>query len=219
MKDSLNSGRGFLKEKMGGYQVAPPASVWSAISGRVGGRRRRGLVISVVAAAASIALAITLGISYFAPDLPDRSDYSSTIDEEQPRKVNAASDQEDATSNQKDVPSHQDDAEPRQDDAAYYADETESRMAEAELRAVDRESSARSQRIARRESLEEKVVQAMGDVAEVEAEAFPYEIGAPSISEVKERNKPLQGGLTDGKAAGEVEAEDVVFQTEVPIAE
>lgn len=70
MSDLKNNGKGFLKEKLGGYQVDPPASVWSTISSRMGGRKRKGTVIMVLAAAASVALAVTLGITYFGRDLP-----------------------------------------------------------------------------------------------------------------------------------------------------
>jgi len=65
MSDQLNSRKGFLKEKLGGYQVDPPESTWNSISASLGGRnRKRGFVI-LFATAASIALALTVGISYF----------------------------------------------------------------------------------------------------------------------------------------------------------
>jgi hypothetical protein len=70
MSDHKNSGKGFLREKLGGYQVDPPASVWNTISSRMGGRKRKGTVIMFLAAAASVALAVTLGINYFGRDLP-----------------------------------------------------------------------------------------------------------------------------------------------------
>ncbi len=72
MSDQLNSGKGFLKEKLGGYQVDPPESVWNSISASLDGKNRRGLYIIVLAIAASVALAITLGISYFGADVPVR---------------------------------------------------------------------------------------------------------------------------------------------------
>jgi hypothetical protein len=71
MKERDNIGKGFLTEKLGGYQVDPPESVWVAISARLGGRNRRGLLFFTLAAAASFALAVTLGIHYFAPSIPD----------------------------------------------------------------------------------------------------------------------------------------------------
>jgi len=67
--------RGFLKEKLGNYQVDPPGKVWDAISEQIGhGRRRRGMYILLMATAASIALAVGLGIRFFGPELsPEQS--------------------------------------------------------------------------------------------------------------------------------------------------
>ena len=65
MSDQLNSGKGFLKEKLGSYQVDPPESVWNSISASLGGRNRKRTFIILFATAASIALALTVGISYF----------------------------------------------------------------------------------------------------------------------------------------------------------
>ena len=62
-----------MKEKLGNYQVDPPEKVWNAISGQIGnGRKRRGMYILLLATAASIALAVTLGIHFFSPDLPQQ---------------------------------------------------------------------------------------------------------------------------------------------------
>lgn len=72
MNDKDNS-KGFLKEKFATYHVEPPESVWTNISARLGGRNRRGLVIIVLSAAATIALAITLGISFFGNRVPDQA--------------------------------------------------------------------------------------------------------------------------------------------------
>ena len=57
--------KGFLKEKFTDYRVEPPESVWTGISERLGGRNRRGMIIVVLSAAATIALAVTLGITFF----------------------------------------------------------------------------------------------------------------------------------------------------------
>jgi hypothetical protein len=57
--------KGFLKEKLGEYRVDPPESVWENISARLGGGNRRTIILITLASAATIALAITLGISYF----------------------------------------------------------------------------------------------------------------------------------------------------------
>ena len=71
MSDQTDMNRGFLKEKLGSYQADPPEKAWSAISGQISnGRKRRGMYILLLATAASIALAITLGIHFFGPDLP-----------------------------------------------------------------------------------------------------------------------------------------------------
>jgi hypothetical protein len=84
MKGQVKNGKGFLKEKMRGYRVDPPESVWNAISARMGGRRRRGMIIAALAAAASIALAITLGINYFGRDIPDEETYGVIGPESRP---------------------------------------------------------------------------------------------------------------------------------------
>lgn len=71
MNEQTDIDRGFLKDKLGDYQVNPPDKVWDAISGQIaGGRSRRGFYILLMASAASIALALTLGIHFFGPDLP-----------------------------------------------------------------------------------------------------------------------------------------------------
>ncbi len=88
MKEQVNNGKGFLKEKLGGYQVDPPDSVWNAISARMGGRSRRVTVITVLAAAASVALAITLGIHYFGREIPDEGTYA--VAEPEPGRVEQA---------------------------------------------------------------------------------------------------------------------------------
>jgi hypothetical protein len=67
MTDNMNKGRGFLKDKMDGYQVPPPDSVWNSISGRIGRSGRRRMLVLVISAAASLALAVTLGIQFFGP--------------------------------------------------------------------------------------------------------------------------------------------------------
>jgi hypothetical protein len=71
MMDQTDSNKGKLKDKLGNYQVNPPESVWDSISEHLGGgRSRRNMLILVLSAAASLALAVTLGIHYFSPDLP-----------------------------------------------------------------------------------------------------------------------------------------------------
>lgn len=67
MKDELKYRSGFLSDKMESYEVEPPASAWEEISTRLGGGRgsRRTLFI-MLSAAASLALALSLGIRYYA---------------------------------------------------------------------------------------------------------------------------------------------------------
>jgi len=74
MNDQAHKDKGFLRDKLGDYQVNPPEKVWSSISDQLGGgRSRRSMLILVISAAASLALAVTLGIHYFGPDLPEET--------------------------------------------------------------------------------------------------------------------------------------------------
>jgi hypothetical protein len=73
MNDQVNNGKGFLKDKLGSYQVDPPEKVWDSISSALGGRSRRGMIILTLSAAATIALAVALGITFFGPDQPSES--------------------------------------------------------------------------------------------------------------------------------------------------
>ena len=82
MSDQLNSGKGFLKEKLGSYQVDPPESAWNSISASLGGRNRKRTFIILFATAASIALALTVGISYFGS--PSTGQISESIRPERP---------------------------------------------------------------------------------------------------------------------------------------
>jgi len=85
MNDQTDMNKGFLKDKLGNYQVDPPEKVWNEITGQIGGRRnRRGMYILLLASAASIALALTLGIHYFGPDLPQEESVTSELREEDP---------------------------------------------------------------------------------------------------------------------------------------
>lgn len=82
MSDQKNIGKGFLKEKLGEYQVDPPEKVWDSIASQLGGRSRRSMIIITLATAATIALAVTLGINYFGPDLPGETGIAETIENE-----------------------------------------------------------------------------------------------------------------------------------------
>ncbi len=74
--------KGFLKEKFTDYRVEPPESVWTGISERLGGRNRRGMIIVVLSAAATIALAVTLGITFFGKRDPGQGELSGRQMEE-----------------------------------------------------------------------------------------------------------------------------------------
>jgi Outer membrane protein beta-barrel domain len=80
MNDQTDMNRGFLKDKLGNYQVNPPEKVWNEISFQTQGRRsRKGLIIILLASAASFALLVTLGIHFFGPDLPQKEGYVEEI--------------------------------------------------------------------------------------------------------------------------------------------
>ncbi len=70
MNKHIDNGKGFLKDKLSGYHVNPPPEVWDAISGRLNGRSRGRMAIIILSAAASIALAVTLGINYSGKEVP-----------------------------------------------------------------------------------------------------------------------------------------------------
>jgi len=73
MSEQSDINRGLLKDKLGNYQVDPPEKVWDAISDQINhGRKRRGMYILLLATAASIALAVSLGIHFMGPDLPQQ---------------------------------------------------------------------------------------------------------------------------------------------------
>lgn len=56
--------RGFLKDRLGDFRADPPESVWSAITARLGNAGRRRRIIFALSAAATIALALTLGLHF-----------------------------------------------------------------------------------------------------------------------------------------------------------
>ncbi|PID91867.1 MAG: hypothetical protein CSA96_06130, partial [Bacteroidetes bacterium] len=65
MTTNTNNDKGFLREKMQGFQVSPPPSVWEGVSAGLGGAGRGRALIVFLSAAASIALALGLGLWYF----------------------------------------------------------------------------------------------------------------------------------------------------------
>ncbi len=93
MNNNSDSGKGFLKDKLVGYQQDPPPEVWESISARLGGRGGRRKVIIILSAAASLALAVTLGISYMGRDLPGDRELTSSPEAErvQAREENVPS--------------------------------------------------------------------------------------------------------------------------------
>jgi hypothetical protein len=114
MNDQTNNSQGFLKDKLGDYQVNPPEKVWESISGRLGsGRSRRGMLIIAFAAAASLALAISLGIHYFGPDLPQESDLAEETAQEEissPLEEKVLSVMEDAVADESNIPAELEEA-------------------------------------------------------------------------------------------------------------
>ena len=82
MNNNNNSGKGFLKDKLAGYQQDPPPEVWESISARLSGRGGRRKVIIILSAAASLALAVTLGITYMGQDLPGDTQLTSSPESE-----------------------------------------------------------------------------------------------------------------------------------------
>ncbi len=93
MNNNIDSGKGFLKDKLVGYQQDPPPEVWESISARLGGRGGRRKVIIILSAAASLALAVTLGITYMGRDLPGDRELTSSPEMErvQAREENVPS--------------------------------------------------------------------------------------------------------------------------------
>ena len=78
MNNNNDSGKGFLKDKLVGYQQDPPPEVWESISARLSGRGGRRKVIIILSAAASLALALTLGITYMGRDFPGDTELTSS---------------------------------------------------------------------------------------------------------------------------------------------
>lgn len=103
MSRHIDKGNGFLKDKFGDFQADPPPEVWDAISSQLGGRRRRGMTIIILSAAASLALAVTLGIHYFGKDIP----HEIELAEDQESSLPTGSPEEELASAKKDeVSSH-----------------------------------------------------------------------------------------------------------------
>ncbi|MDF1571044.1 MAG: outer membrane beta-barrel protein [Bacteroidales bacterium] len=63
MSSKHNITRGGLSGKMGGYQAAPPHSVWEGVASAIRGRRSKRKLFILLGAAAGLALAVTVGIA------------------------------------------------------------------------------------------------------------------------------------------------------------
>ena len=70
MNKNMNSGKGFLQDKMASYQADPPPEVWESVAASLRGRSRGRKIMIILSAAASLALAITLGITWSGRDNP-----------------------------------------------------------------------------------------------------------------------------------------------------
>jgi hypothetical protein len=94
MSDQTDMEKGFLKDKLGNYQVNPPDEMWNEISERIGGgRSRRRMILLFLASAASIALAISLGVHFFGPDIPRQETVAGdTSGQERMHEVNREND-------------------------------------------------------------------------------------------------------------------------------
>lgn len=101
MNDQTDMNRGFLKEKLGNYQVDPPEKVWDEISEKVGGgRNRKGMFLVLLVSAASLALVITLGIHFLGPDMPQ---LNSQLEQQPMEQEGAYEENEGAVSRQPEV--------------------------------------------------------------------------------------------------------------------
>ena len=78
MNRDINSGKGFLQDKLGDYQVDPSPVVWNHISARLRGQGRGRKIMIILSAAASLALAITLGITWSGRDIPKDGNLATT---------------------------------------------------------------------------------------------------------------------------------------------
>ncbi len=96
MSKENNIKKGLLSEKMSSYSVEPPEGAWENISSTLGGGNSRRILFIVLAAAAGIALALTVGISMFdrSPEQPFAE--SGTIDKDIDKAITAESIERDA---------------------------------------------------------------------------------------------------------------------------
>lgn len=82
MNNNIDKGKGILKDKLVDYQVDPPAGLWESISARLKEGKGSRKFIIILSAAASLALAVTLGIHYFDREIPAERELASSPDRE-----------------------------------------------------------------------------------------------------------------------------------------
>jgi hypothetical protein len=140
MSEQMKNDKGFLKEKLGDYQVSPPEKVWNSIASQLGGRSRRSMMIITLSAAASLALAVTLGIHYFGPKLPEKAGIANT---------NETASQAPGSENITQAPDSE--------------NITQAPIIENENSGIEKDNTAESESKRQRETLEEKVVRALDD--------------------------------------------------------
>ena len=140
MSEQLKNDKGFLKEKLGDYQASPPEKVWNSIASQLGGRSRRSMMIITLSAAASLALAVTLGIHYFGPKLPEKAGIANT---------NETTSQAPGSENITQAPDPE--------------NITQAPIIENEDTGIEMDNTAESESKRQRETLEEKVVRALDD--------------------------------------------------------
>ena len=68
MKGRLDNGKGFLKDRFDEYRADPPEEVWALISSQLGRGNRKRMYVVILSVAATIALAVTLGITLLEPE-------------------------------------------------------------------------------------------------------------------------------------------------------
>ena len=86
MNEQQDRDKGILKDRLGDYRVDPPAHVWASISARLGRGSRRKMILISLSVAATIALAVLLGINFlqwdpFGPMETARTERGSGIED------------------------------------------------------------------------------------------------------------------------------------------
>jgi hypothetical protein len=84
MKEQKENEFEALREKLSGFRVDPPKEVWNAISGNLGGGGRRRNLIILMATAASVALALSVGLSLRHADRSIRQEMTAVEEGQDP---------------------------------------------------------------------------------------------------------------------------------------